>query len=314
VPRRDNYRDGVEIIDLPEEEIGYERQRGAGASREHPGPPRRTASHHSAPPARATGSARVTRSQSIQVPSRRAAEPVHDDYIPSSHQLSGPAPFHVRPAGEVRPARSLCIARRPDALSSQQYRLLKYKLKEGADPRVIGVTSPRRHEGKTTAAANLGLALAEGRRVRIMLLDLNLRHPRLAAMFGIPAPGSVAEQLRRKRRDPDTYWDVLELGSRLHLMAGTEAMENPAALLNSDEVGRLLSDLAEHYDYVVVDLPAVLIAADVKIVQEQLDGLVLVCRAGSSTRVTINSTVSQLGRDRIHGLLMLSVEERYIPK
>jgi Mrp family chromosome partitioning ATPase len=240
--------------------------------------------------------------------------PAPDAYLPDQRQIPPPAPLNVRTAGEVRPNRGLCIARRPDSLAAQQYRLLKYKLKEGLDPRVIGVTSPAPAEGKTTAAANLGLALAEGRRVRIMLLDLNLRTPNLIDMFGVQAGASVAEQLRRKRRDAAAYWDVLELGSRLHLMAGGGPVENPARLLGSSELSHLLYDLAETYDYVVVDLPSVLQAADVKTVQDQLDGIVLVCRAAITTRSAINGAVSQLGERRIHGLLMLDVIDRYMPK
>ena len=201
---------------------------------------------------------------------------LHGQQAPARRQLTAPVPFHVRPAGEVRPDQLLSIARRPDSLSAQQYRLLRYKLKEGSDPRVIGLSSPRSGEGKTTAVANLGLALAEGRRVRIMMLDLNLRSPTLIGMFGLPGSGSVAAQLQRKRRDPEAYWDVLELGSRLHIMGGGGPTENPAPLLNSNQLSRLIYDLAENYDYVVIDLPPVLKVADVKIVQEQLDGLVLV--------------------------------------
>jgi Mrp family chromosome partitioning ATPase len=268
--RYGDYRDGVEIIDLSEDDIEY-----SGRYHHH----RRLPGHHEAHP-----------------------------------QLPGPVPFHVRPAGEVRPAQSLSIARRPDSLAAQQYRLLKYKLKEGTDPRVIGVASPSRGEGKTTATANLGLTLAEGRRVRIMLLDLNLRSPQLIKMFGIEGGGGVAEQLRRKRRDPDGYWDVLELGSRLHLIAGGVPTENPAPLLNSEEVPRLIYDLAEHYDYVVIDLPAVSGAADVKIVQEQLDGLVLVCQAGNTTKAALTNATKQLGTTKIQGVLMLDVLPRYMPK
>lgn len=272
--RHGDYPDGVEIIDLSEEEIEY-----AGRRRQRlPGAPA---------------------------------------YLQSSghvRQIAAPAPFHVRPAGEVRPAHALCIARRPDSLAAQQYRLLKYKLKEGVDPRVIGISSPREREGKTTATANLGLALAEGRRVRIMLLDLNLRRPALVEMFGIEGGGGVGEQLRRKRRDPDAYWDVLELGSRLHLMAGGGPTDNPAPLLNSEELPRLIYDLAEHYDYVVVDLPAVSSAADVKIVQEQLDALVLVCRAGATTKSALTAAMKQLGTAKVQGALMLDVRPRYMPK
>lgn len=272
MPRRyGDYPDGVEIIDLAEDEIEYSGQ-------------------------------------------RRNALPRTPAYASRRRQISAPAPFHIRPAGEVRPAQSLCIARRPDSVAAQQYRLLKYKLKDGIDPRVIGITSPREGEGKTTATANLGLALAEGRRVRIMLLDLNLRRPRLIEMFGIEGGAGVPDQLRRRRRDPQSYWDVLELGSRLHLIAGGAPMDNPAPLLNSEEVPGLIYDLAEHYDYVVVDLPAVTGAADVKIVQEQLDALVLVCRAGATTKAAITNTTKQLGGARLQGVLMLDVPPRYMPK
>ena len=244
----------------------------------------------------------------------RRALPRAPAYASGQRQIAAPEPFHVRPAGEVRPANFLCLARRPDSLAAQQYRLLKYKLKEGIDPRVIGITSPRGGEGKTTATANLGLALAEGRRVRIVLLDLNLRHPFLVNMFGIEGGGGVADQLRRKRRDPDAYWDVLELGSRLHLIAGGVPTDNPAPLLNSEEVPRLIYDLAEHYDYVLVDLPAVAGAADVKIVQEQLDAAVLVCRAGATTKAAITNTMKQLGNSKLQGVLMLDVLPRYMSK
>jgi Mrp family chromosome partitioning ATPase len=227
---------------------------------------------------------------------------------------SGSAPFVVRPAGEVRPAKALSIARQPNSIHAQQYRLLKYKLKEGLDPRLIGVTSPEAGEGKTTVVANLGLALAEGRRVRVLLLDLNLKSPALSNLFGISSALGIEEQLRRKRRDPGASWEVLELGSRLHLIGGASPTENTAPLLSSEEVGILLSDIAQHYDYAVVDLPAVLAAADAKIVQELLDGLVLVLRSASSKRASTRMAIEQLGRQKLHGVLMLEVEGRYIPR
>ena len=237
---------------------------------------------------------------------------------PADHQLqplqiTAPVPFNIRAAGEVRPHRSLCIARRPDSAESQQYRLLRYRLKESSDPRLIGISSPMQGEGKTTVAANLALALAEGRRVKIALLDLNLRSPALANMFGLSVPGSVAEQLRIKRGNPGAYWEVLELGRRLHLLAGNIAVENPAPLLNSSELAFLLQDLAEYYDFVVVDLPAVLMAADVKSIQSEMDAVVLVCRAGFTTKSAISQAVDQLGAGKIHGALMLDVNKRYLP-
>ena len=122
----------------------------------------------------------------------------------------------------------------------------------------------------------------------------------------------MAEQLRTKRGNPDAYWDVLELGSRLHIMGGSAKVDNPAPLLNSPELSLLLQDLAEFYDYVVVDLPAVLKAADVKSIQSELDALVLVCRAGKTTKWSLAQAVDQLGAGKIHGALMLAVNDRHI--
>ena len=235
------------------------------------------------------------------------------DYQAAQLQIAAPAPFYTRPAGEVRPHPSLCIARKPDSAESQQYRLLRYRLKETSNPRLIGISSPMPGEGKTTVAANLALALAEGRRVKIALLDLHLRSPALAGVFGISVPGSVAEQLRDKRGNPDLYWNLLELGNRLHLLSGSVGVENPAPLLNSPELSVLLGDLAEFYDYVVVDLPSVLKAADVKSIQGELDAVVLVCRAGVTTKSSLAKAVDQLGAGKIHGALMLEVDARYLP-
>jgi Mrp family chromosome partitioning ATPase len=224
------------------------------------------------------------------------------------------SPFQVQPAGEVHPDRLLSIARKPDSLSAQQYRLLKYKLKEDLDPRIIGITSALPNEGKTVSAANLGLALAEGRRTRVLLLDLNLRYPQLAGLFGLPLQSTLGEQIARKRRDALAPWYVLELGSSLHLLAGKEPVESPAALLNSNEIRILMADLAQHYDYVVVDLPAILNTADVKILQDQLDGLVLVCQAGSTTRKALSASIFELGRAKILGVLLRNVPEQHIPR
>ncbi len=256
---------------------------------------------------------RIHRPHPSQSPIPRSAA-YGNPALSARHQLPPPPPLNIRPAGEVRPSKLLAIVRRPDSIAAQQYRLLKYKLKESDDPRVIGITSPRPQEGKTTVAANLALALAEGRRERVMLLDLNMRQPAMSKMFGINFGAGFAEQLRYKHKNPTGNWDVLELGTRLHMIAGGRPIENPAPLLNTEELTQLLYDLPVYYEYVVVDLPAVLVAADVKIVQEFLDGLVLVCKAGVTTKSNVNAAVNQLGLSKLYGVMILNIESRYIPK
>lgn len=215
------------------------------------------------------------------------------------------SPFSVRPAGKVTLDPSLCIALNPDSAAAQQYRLLRYKLRESSDPRVVGVTSALQREGKTTVATNFALVLAEGQRARVMLLDLNLRGPEVCTMFGVEGTTPLPQQLLRRRQDPRAPWELIELGSRLHLLSGGEAHPNPGPLLNSEELRLLMDALVVEYDYVVVDLPSVLKAADVKSVEEMMDGLLLVVRAGATSRSAVSNSVRQLGEHRLLGVLML---------
>lgn len=250
--------------------------------------------------------------EAAETPSLIKSRNMHPPYANSFS--SPPACFNIKTAGEIRPASSLWIARKPGATISQQFRWLKYKLKIGNDPRLIGITSPFPREGKSTVAANLGLALAEGRRLRVLLLDMNFRAPALNQLFGLSTGNGIAEQLQRKHFNSDERWEILELGSRLHLLAGGAAVENPASLLNSTEIMQLFSDLADYYDYIIVDLPAVLLAADAKIIQEQMDAVILVCRAGKTTRDALQKAIAQLGSFKVQGIVMLDIKKRYFIK
>ena len=234
------------------------------------------------------------------------------EYASAPLQLEEASPFTIKEAGKLTPHRSICLALRPDCKAAQQYRLLHYKLKEGANPRLIGVTSAAPQEGKTTVSGNLAFALAENQQAKVALVDLNLRSPAMARRLGLSLFGTLGDQLRLKQRRTSSRWEVLRLRGNLHLMAGGEPLDNPSPLLNSDQVGILFDDLAAHYDYVVVDLPAILIAADTGSIQDYLDALVLVCRAGFSRQANISEAAQRLGDRRLSGVLMLDVDGRFV--
>ena len=73
----------------------------------------------------------------------------------------------------------------PGSQQAAAYRVLRHRLTHAKDPRVILVTSPGRREGKTVCAANLALALAEGRSSRVMLVEINGAAPALSHLFRI---------------------------------------------------------------------------------------------------------------------------------
>jgi capsular exopolysaccharide synthesis family protein len=220
-------------------------------------------------------------------------------------QLAAPSPFMHRPAGGVSPDRSIALVHAPDSAAAAQWRLLKFKLKENGDPRVIALASAVANEGKSVAAANLALSLAEGQRARVVLFEANLRTPSLGSLFGIEVPLGLTDQLRRKRREPDTLWELYELASNFFFLPCGRPAENPAAMLGSEQFTGLVRDLRLYYDFVVIDTPGALVAADMNIVQDLVEGVVLVVRSGVSTRSQVQKAIGRLAQHNLVGMVLV---------
>src|SRR5215471_14436766 len=116
-------------------------------------------------------------------------------------RVGTPVPSTTVLPGEKRPALQVSRLPRPQAVSlplvmltlpdssrAATYRVLRHRLSQLGDPRVILVTSAQAGEGKTVCAANLAIALGECGRARVLLVEGNLRMPSLGELFGfVPA-------------------------------------------------------------------------------------------------------------------------------
>ncbi len=187
---------------------------------------------------------------------------------------------------------------------ARAYRLLRHRLLAVGDPRVIAVTSAQPGEGKTTCAANLGLALADETLARVLLIDANLRRPSLAQAFGFEPSDSFIERLVVSRDVTPPYLVAAVRGTRLHVAA------LPQQRPRSGHVDRLLftaalHDLKNEYDYIVIDAAAVLESADADVAGECADGVLLTARAGASHRGAIESAIAQLHPTRVFGTVLI---------
>jgi capsular exopolysaccharide synthesis family protein len=143
--------------------------------------------------------------------------------------------------------------------------------------KVIQVTSAAPGEGKTTTIANLAMAMAEAGE-RVVLVDADLRKPRIDSIFGRPpaqgltnvlaGAANVVDVLHR----PDPELPLVVLG------AGSPA-PNPAELLASRACKELMAELAQAADVVLVDSPPVLAVADPRMLADKVDMYLLVARA-----------------------------------
>ncbi len=161
--------------------------------------------------------------------------------------------------------------------------------------RTLVVTSAAPGEGKTMTAANLAVTLAyDG--LRVLLVDCDIRRPRIHSLFQLPrAPGLM--ELLRASSDPDAPVPraIRETPvARLSVLTCGALPVNAANLLSGTRMRVLLGELQEQFDIIVLDTPPVLATADASIVASLTDGVLLVVRAGTTDRNAAQRAYQQL--------------------
>jgi tyrosine-protein kinase Etk/Wzc len=165
----------------------------------------------------------------------------------------------------------------------------------GETLRTLVVTSAAPGEGKTMTAANLAVTLAyDG--LRVLLVDCDIRRPRVHGLFQLPrAPGLM--ELLRASSDPEAPQPraIRETPiARLSVLTCGALPVNAANLLSGTRMRVLLRELQEQFDIIVLDTPPVLATADACIVASLTDGVLLVVRAGTTDKNAAQRAYQQL--------------------
>lgn len=175
----------------------------------------------------------------------------------------------------------LAAPRSPAAEAFRQLRTAIQHHRGERPPRTILVSSTGVDEGKTTAVANLAIALAQAGQ-RVVLVDCDLRRPSIHSLFGLAAAPGLSEALQ------DASGKELPLQAAqvpgLTILAAGAAPPNPSELLESSRMGEILSLLRSQADYVLCDSPPALPVTDAAVLAPQVDGVILVLKAGKTRR------------------------------
>lgn len=167
----------------------------------------------------------------------------------------------------------------PSSSQAEAYRQIRTNLQflgVNARARSIVVTSALPAEGKSTIAANLALALAETS-TRVLLVDADLRRPNIADMMSLEGAAGLTTVLIGRAAFDDV---VQEWGDRqLHVLTSGEVPPNPSELLASPAMKRLLADLADRYDVVILDTAPLLPVTDAAILSRIATGTIVVANA-----------------------------------
>jgi capsular exopolysaccharide synthesis family protein len=165
----------------------------------------------------------------------------------------------------------------------------------GEELKTLVVTSAAPGEGKTLTAANLAVTLAyDG--LRVLLVDCDIRRPRVHGLFHLPRAPGLMELLTTSNAPGAPPLPAI----RETAIAGLSVLpcgalpSNAANLLSGTRMRVLLQDLREQFDIIVLDTPPVLATADAGIVASLTDGVLLVVRAGATDRNAAQRACQQL--------------------
>lgn len=230
--------------------------------------------------------------------------------MPKAALVPGAAPpeigltQHHLPDEEHDPRLTLLID--PDSERAAAFRVLRHHLLEVGRPQAVVVTSPQQGDGKTTVAVNLAMSLAECGRAKVLLVETHVRRPQLASAFKFVPPWCFAEQLAAHRQQPMLPWSMIEIPQLwLHVAAinprieKTQLLDGPAFSIAVERL-RLGG-----YDHIVIDAPPTLGSADVNLMADAADAVLVVCKARVTTTRDLRRTIDQIGAAKVAGTVLV---------
>ena len=193
----------------------------------------------------------------------------------------------------------------PDSYVAEQYRSLRGRIDSLASQRplkTLAVTSANSGEGKSTCSVNLATVTAMSVGRSVLLIDCDLRRPKVHWTLGLQPQVGLAEVLLNQAAVEES---VLKLdGVNLDVLPVRSVPSNPSELLASPEMRNLTQEVAGRYDRVILDTPACLGLPDAKSVSELCDGLVMVVRAGVTPKEDVRAALDILDRRKVVGMVL----------
>jgi polysaccharide biosynthesis transport protein len=199
------------------------------------------------------------------------------------------------PPSDIKESTALALIEDARSPVAEAYRHLRTSLllsSAGQPPKTVLVTSSQPSEGKTTTAVNTAVMLAQTG-VEVLIIDCDLRRPRVHSHFNMSNGQGVTNYLSGDT-NVDNLLQPYEKLPNLKVMTSGPIPPNPAELLGSDEMRKLLHTMSERFTHIVVDSPPSISFTDSSILSTMVDGVMLVVHGGKSSRAIVRRAKQQL--------------------
>jgi capsular exopolysaccharide synthesis family protein len=196
-------------------------------------------------------------------------------------------------------------------LIAEAYRMIQANLKFLSSDKtlqVIVVTSSIPKEGKSTVSANLAATMAQlGRRV--LLVDADMRHPIQHHIWSLTNATGLSDVIVGQA---EFQTSVTEVMTNLEVLPSGVIPPTPLALLDSKRMASLIESFSEQYDFVIIDAPPLIVAADALTLGKMTDGVLLVARPGVVNSTSVNAAKKLLttAGQNVLGLVVNGVSQK----
>ena len=193
---------------------------------------------------------------------------------------------------------------------AEQFRTLRsrlYRLRETKALNTVLITSSTPSEGKTFVSANLAQALVRQVGCRVLLIDADMRAPRLHQILGVPPGPGLAEYLQGGRSE----LEIIQKGQEdeLYFIQAGSHVTHPAELISNGGLKQLLARVSGLFDWIILDSPPILPVSDAVVLATMCDGVLFVVRAGSTPAVVSQKACQQLQDANIIGVVLNSADD-----
>ena len=145
----------------------------------------------------------------------------------------------------------------------------------------ILVTSPGPQEGKSTVLCNLGIAIAQSRK-KVLLVDADMRKPKLHEIFGAKNKNGLTEFLCAKAK----FSDIIKETSieNVSFVNGGVHPPNPSELLSGHKIKEFIEEAKKKFDYILFDTPPIAVVTDALVLSRAVGGVILVAETNKTSR------------------------------
>jgi protein-tyrosine kinase len=197
----------------------------------------------------------------------------------------------------------------PGSIAAEKFRLLAIRLRNLSQRRELRrllITSAIPDEGKSVVAVNLASTLARYKQLRVLLVEGDIRRPRIRTNLGLPAMKGLSEWLRSDIPASEVIYQVNAPGLKFWLLPAGEPLSEPGELMQSGRLAALMDKLSESFDWIVIDSTPILPVADTSIWARLSQGILMVVREGKTEKRQLQKALEALEGSSLLGVVLNS--------